>query len=259
MEKVTEQQQEEEHFVYPFPEDCYATWKRWQPEEHYRRLFDASDEEARLHLLDLILCKLKTEYYESSILKTGVSREDLAHQIWMKIIGKIRSGSLVMREPKKFYGMLKKIIFNGITDNFRRNGWHGIDRIGDLCRGRFSSDDGDEVDEGRLWELRDCQNIEMTCNHRYILQQILIAIAQEAPMEELERKALILSILAKIGRTELSSNADIATALSADTGIKIGYQKTGTLIHDGMMALKRYLGSKKIDWRAYATPVKVKK
>lgn len=259
MEKVTEQQ-DEEHFEYPIPENCYETWKRWKPEEHYQRLFDAADEEARLHLLNLILCRLKSDFYESSILKTGVSRGDLAHQIWVKTIGKIRDGSLVMRVPGKFYSMLKKIIASGITDNYRRFGWRYIEHLGDMCQWQSSGHvDGDAVDEDQLLVMGNCQNIEMDLHNRYILQQVQLALVKEAPMGDLERKALILSILVKTGQTELSDNGDIARALSNDTGNNISYQMVGTLIHNGMIAFKAYFDKKKIDWRSFANPSKAEK
>ena len=252
MEKVTEQQQEEEYFAYPVPEDCYATWKRWLPEDHYHRLFDPSDKEARMHLLNLILCRLKKEYYDTSVLKTGTTRDDLAHEIWAGVVEKIRDGRLDMRFPSAFYGLLKRIIANDIVNNFRRNGWDGVGRFGDMILRRFSPvNEGKEIDECQLRELRDFHDVEMSTHHRYVLQQVLLALAKEAPMKELERKALTLSILIKMGQSELSNNEDIAVALSVDTGEEITYGKASSLICKGLEAFKAYLDRKKIDWRIF--------
>lgn len=261
MEKVTEQPQEvEKFFEYPIPKNCYAAWKRLQPAEHYKRLFVTEDETSRQHLLDLILCRLKIKYKESTYYATGVTLSDHAHSVWAEVLEKIGDGRLTMREPKKFYGLLKLIIRNSIVDNLRENGWQDIDRFGDLLLRRFSSsDDGAVADEDQLWEMRDFHDIVLMVEHRDILHQVQLALVKDAPMSDFERKALILSLLVKTGQTDLSDNRDIAQALSDDTGSVVSYDKASALIHQGMLKFKAYLDQRKIDWRSFAAPGKAKK
>ncbi len=261
MEKIAESPGESEHFDYSCPNNCYALWKRWTPEEHYRRLQDKDDEEARLHLLNLIICKLKIKYFESSVCLTGVTYSDLAHTIWAEIIEKMRvGGSLVMRQPNRFYGMVKLIIRNAVVDNYRKYGWRDIEHIGDICASRSAGSDGkNTVSEDQLLEMRSYDDIERDSHHRDILRLVQLALIKEAPMKALERHALLLAVLLKTGRSDIKGNDGIARTLCAETGKDITCEMAGAFIYRGMKALKKYLEEKGIDYRCVIRPGNGKK
>lgn len=239
----------------PIPSNCYELWTRNQPAEHYFRLVgERHDEEAVLLiekaevlLLDLILCRLKKvfdSYYE---LHCAGNIYDQAHHTWCHIIGKIKEGKLEMREPNRFYGMLKLIIDRCLIDEVRKNSWNGIILLfGDLLQKRASSlgKDEDDLDiDALLHEMKAEGSLDVDFDARVALHQTLLALAKDAPMGDRERKALKLSVYVKTGLTELKSNSDIAKALSVELGEEITYQQAATLIHSGMAALKSFLES----------------
>jgi hypothetical protein len=223
----------------PIPVNSKELWAKMSPQEHYQRLFLIDDIEAWRHLGDLIWVLLKNEPRMYKILQRGgVTIEDQVRDVMTHIFKKIRGGSLHLKEPGKFYGLLKVIVLNCLRTVLRKS-WVEDEvvpvELDELARKIPSAKDTpQEIQEKKEKKLL----------HKLLQKTIWEAVFSDAPIKNMKhRRALELSLRMKMETISIKNGTELAERLEQEFEEHVSYEKAASWVHSGMKQLRKYFKS----------------
>lgn len=216
-------------------------WKKMTPEEHFSRITSGADREAWDHLNKLVYLLVAKNIRQLGL--RNISAEDQTGETLAHLIEKLRAGKLRMKEPVKFYGLLRVIVLNCLKDKLR-----------DSCGARRKKENNQNQDSPQL-QLRSFEyfglslesvglfldtgeHVEKTVEHRIILRELLYLLLTEDEFSEDERSAFSLYWSMHSGSAKFSDHSGLTEELSKQLNRKVSYEYAACLIHTAKKKLQ---------------------